>query len=88
MMLYKLLKATPPQRLEPLVISLGRCGRPASLIEGLGIRVLGLGFNERPGRSLPRSALTGYRALKRFQPDLLSGWMYHGNVAAWLFARL
>ena len=87
MMLYKLLKATPPQRLEPLVISLGRCGRPASLIEGLGIRVLGLGFNERPGRSLPRSALTGYRALKRFQPDLLSGWMYHGNVAAWLFAR-
>jgi glycosyltransferase involved in cell wall biosynthesis len=87
MMLYKLLKAVARERLEPLVISLGECGHPARLIEGLGIEVVGLGLDQRPGRSLPRAALNGYRALRRFQPHLLSGWMYHGNVAAWLFAR-
>jgi len=87
MMLYKLLKSVAPGRLQPLVISLGNCGRPASLIQGLGITVLGLGLNDRAAGSLPRAGLHAYRTLKRFKPDLLSGWMYHGNVAAWLFAR-
>jgi glycosyltransferase involved in cell wall biosynthesis len=87
MMLYKLLKAVPQEHLDPLVICLGRCGRPASLIEGLGITVVGLGLDERPIRSIPRASLTAYHALRRFRPQLLSGWMYHGNVAAWLFAR-
>jgi glycosyltransferase involved in cell wall biosynthesis len=87
MMLYKLLKAATPERLKPLVISLGKCGRPARLIEELGIRVVSLGLDRRSARSLPRAAWHGYRTLRGFQPDILSGWMYHGNVAAWLFAR-
>src|SRR5215831_176098 len=87
MMLYKLLKSQSAERLEPLVISLGECGQPASLIEGLGIRIVGLGLHRRPRRSIARAALDGQRMLRRFQPDLLSGWMYHGNVAAWLLAR-
>jgi glycosyltransferase involved in cell wall biosynthesis len=86
-MLYKLLKSVSRERLEPLVISLGKCGRPAGLIEGLGVSVVGLGLDKRLGRSLLRAALTGYGALRRFTPDVLIGWMYHGNVAAWLFSR-
>lgn len=87
MMLYKLLKAVSAERLEPLVISLGECGQPASLIEGLGIEVVSLGLHRGPTGFVLRTALNGYRTLRRFQPDLLSGWMYHGNVAAWLLAR-
>jgi glycosyltransferase involved in cell wall biosynthesis len=87
MMLYKLLKTVSQERMEALVISLGKCGRPAGLIEGLGIRVVRLDLDKRPVRSLPRTALMGYRALRGFKPELLIGWMYHGNIAAWLFAR-
>ena len=87
MMLYKLLKAASRERIDPLVLSLGECGRPASLIEGLGVGVVGLGLEKRSGRVPLRAALTGYRALRSFNPDLLIGWMYHGNLAAWLFAR-
>ena len=86
MMLYKLLKTVSQQRMEALVISLGKCGRPAGLIEGLGVRVVRLDLDKRPVRSLPRAALMGHRALRSFKPELLIGWMYHGNIAAWLFA--
>jgi glycosyltransferase involved in cell wall biosynthesis len=87
MMLYKLLKTVSRERMEPLVISLGKCGRPAELIEGLGVRVVGLGLEQRGLRSTLRAALTGLGALRSFRPDLLTGWMYHGNIAAWLYAR-
>lgn len=86
-MLYKLLKTVARERLEPLVVSLGKCGRPAALIEGLGVRVVGLGLDTQHRRRPLRAASTGYAALKSFRPDLLIGWMYHGNIAAWLFAR-
>jgi glycosyltransferase involved in cell wall biosynthesis len=86
-MLYKLLKTVSRERIEPLVVTLGRCGRPAGLIEGLGVRVIGLGLDERPGRAPLRALSTGYGALRSFEPDLLIGWMYHGNIAAWLWAR-
>jgi glycosyltransferase involved in cell wall biosynthesis len=87
MMLYKLLKSESAKRLEPLVISLGECDQPARLIESLGIRIIALGLQQRASRSVVRGALDGYRTVRRFQPELLSGWMYHGNVAAWLLAR-
>ena len=87
MMLYKLLDTVSRERMGPLVISLGKCGRPARLIEELGVRIIGLELDQRQSAAWPRAALTGYRALRKFKPDLLSGWMYHGNVAAWLFAQ-
>lgn len=86
-MLYKLLKTVSRERMEPLVVTLGRCGRPAGLIEGLGVRVIDLGLDEGPGRAPLRALSTGYGALRSFKPDLLVGWMYHGNIAAWLCAR-
>jgi glycosyltransferase involved in cell wall biosynthesis len=48
---------------------------------------VGLGLDERRGLSQLRAVSSGYGALRRFKPQLLVGWMYHGNVAAWLFAR-
>jgi glycosyltransferase involved in cell wall biosynthesis len=87
MMLYKLLKTLSRERVDPLVISLGRCGRPASLIEGLGVKVIGLGLESGECFSLARAAVDGHAALGSFQPALISGWMYHGNLAAWMFAR-
>src|SRR5438477_131457 len=46
MMLYKLLKTLPRERVEPLVISLGRGGRPAELIERLKVSVIGLELDD------------------------------------------
>jgi glycosyltransferase involved in cell wall biosynthesis len=87
MMLYKLVKALPRERIEPLVISLGGCGRPARLIEGVGVRVVGLGLDGRGGGGLLQAALSARRVLREFRPKLLCGWMPHGNVAAWLLAK-
>ena len=87
MMLYKLLKTLPRERVEPLVISLGRCGRPAELIEQLGVPVIRLGLDGFALPSVLQAALKGRSVLQRFRPALVCGWMYHGNVAAWLFSR-
>jgi glycosyltransferase involved in cell wall biosynthesis len=87
MMLYKLLKAVPRDRVEPLVICLGKQGRPADLIEGLGVRIVGLGLNDGRRLSSVRSLLAARRELKWFRPALVCGWMVHGNVAAWLLSR-
>ena len=87
MMLYKLLKTLPREHVEPLVISLGQGGRPAELIERLKVSVIGLGLDGHGLWSVSRAALKGRAALKRFQPDIVCGWMYHGNVAAWLLTR-
>jgi glycosyltransferase involved in cell wall biosynthesis len=87
MMLFKLLQALPRQRLEPLVICLGECGRPATLIEELHVPVIGLGLGKRTRLSRLRAALKGHAVLRDFRPKVVCGWMYHGNVAAWLLTR-
>jgi glycosyltransferase involved in cell wall biosynthesis len=87
MMLYKLLKAVPRDRVEPLVICLGDRGRPADLIEGVGVRIVGLGLNDRKHLSLVRPVLRARRELRAFRPALVCGWMPHGNVAAWLLSK-
>jgi glycosyltransferase involved in cell wall biosynthesis len=87
MMLYKLLKTLPRERVEPLVISLGRCGRPAELIERLDVRVIDLKLDRVAFPRVLQAALKGRSALRGFQPHLVCGWMYHGNVAASLLTR-
>jgi glycosyltransferase involved in cell wall biosynthesis len=34
------------------------------------------------------ASLLALRAVRSFAPDLVHGWMYHGNVSAWLAARI
>jgi glycosyltransferase involved in cell wall biosynthesis len=86
MMLYKLLKALPRERVEPLVLTLGQVGRPADLIAQLQVRVIGLQLNAGLG-TLPAALLRGRAALRSFRPDIVCGWMPHGNVAAWVLTR-
>ncbi|MEW6117623.1 MAG: glycosyltransferase [Nitrospirota bacterium] len=80
MMLYKLLSHMDKERFNPVVISLSDKGTLGGQIESLGIQVLTIGM--KPG--LP--TFNGMRRLFRYvyglKPDILQGWMYHGNLAA------
>ncbi|MGH9720028.1 MAG: glycosyltransferase [Bryobacteraceae bacterium] len=79
-MLYKLLARTDRTRFNPLVVSLVEGGSIVPKIESLGISVYRCGMHRGiPG---PLSATRLVRILRHVQPDLLQGWMYHGNLAA------
>lgn len=81
-MLLKLLLATDRRRLESRVISLAARGPMQTQFEAAGIPVLALGMPpSRPsGKGLARLLFTTTR--DPWRPDLIQGWMYHGNLAA------
>jgi len=82
MMLYKLLSRTNRTRFEPAVISLSDHGTLGEQIEGLGIPVISIGMKRG------RPTLTGIwrliAAARELKPNIIQGWMYHGNLAAQL----
>ena len=80
MMLYKLLQETQPQALNSIVICLSQTGPVAEKIESIPVPVYELGMP----RGLPTAAgfLNLARITRRFAPDIIQGWMYHGNLAA------
>lgn len=80
MMLYKLLSGTDRSRFAASVISLIDRGTVGSRIEALGIPVYALGM--KAGRPTVGALARLHRALGILRPDLLQGWMYHGNLAA------
>lgn len=82
MMLYKLLSHMDRKRFEPAVISLMAGGTVRDRIESLGIPVYSLDMKQ----GIPSiSAVWRLRALVRqLRPNLLQGWMYHGNLTAQL----
>lgn len=84
-MLYKLLQATDGI-VESRVLSLMAGGSNARRIEALGVRVGSLGMirGAVPG---PAALWQLRRMVRDFHPDLVQGWMYHGNLAAWLAVR-
>lgn len=67
------------------MISLLAEGPMAERIRSLGCQVVSLNLP----RGLPstRGVLLLRRALQRFKPRVVQGWMYHGNLAAWVGAR-
>jgi glycosyltransferase involved in cell wall biosynthesis len=79
-MLYKLLNRMDRTRFDPLVVSLADNGSLAVRIAELNIPVFSCGM--QPGFPSPRAALRLTRLLRAFNPNLLQGWMYHGNLAA------
>ncbi len=85
-MLYKLLQATNGE-VEARVLSLMEGGSNARLIEALGVPVSVLGM-ERGSLPGPAAIWRLLKAMREFRPDLVQGWMYHGNLAAWMGARL
>jgi glycosyltransferase involved in cell wall biosynthesis len=84
MMLLKLCSQLDRRRFEPYVISLSEKGVIGPRIEALGIPVNTLGMR------LGRPSLTGLLRLRKLVstlcPNLIQGWMYHGNLAATLAA--
>lgn len=80
MMLLKLLNGLDRDRFEPVVLSLTSVGLVGRSIADLGLRVVHL--NIPPGRISIRGLWSLRNFIKAEGPDLLQGWMYHGNLAA------
>lgn len=82
MMLYKLLTKINRERFEPAVVSLVGMGTLGEPIEALGIPVYSIGM--QPGKPTIAALWQLNNLLHQLKPDLVQGWMYHGNLAAQL----
>ncbi len=80
MMLLQLLRGLDRKRFEPAVISLMDRGKLGGAIESLGIPLAVVGLQK--GRLSPGSFLQLVKLTRATRPDLIQGWMYHGNLAA------
>lgn len=85
MMLFKLLRSKR-NSIESCVICLMERGPIAGRIESLGVPVhcLDLAQGALPGLGTVVRLL---RLSREFRPSTIQGWMYHGNLAAWLAAK-
>lgn len=82
-MLYNLLSNINRDRFEPTVISLMDKGVFGEQIEQLGIPVHSAGMLVgKPSFSTVKKVIN---LIKQAKPDLIQGWMYHGNLAAQFF---
>src|SRR5882724_3688140 len=80
MMLYKLLSELNRERFDPVVVSLRNRGLLNRRIESLGVPVYSVAM--RLALPTPTSCWRLIRLIRRLKPDLIQGWMYHGNLAA------
>lgn len=80
-MLAKLLSRLKDAQIEAGVVSLLPSGPVSKEIEALGIPLWHLGL-DTPWR-VPQAAVSLVRITQHFRPDVIQGWMYHGNLAAW-----
>ncbi|MGK7950827.1 MAG: glycosyltransferase [Xenococcaceae cyanobacterium] len=86
MMLYNLLVKFDRRKFSPIVISLMDKGRFGEAIEKLDIPVYSLGMNRRTPSFQTITKLI--KIVNNLQPDLIQGWMYHGNIAAQFISLL
>ena len=84
-MLFKLLSELDRTQFDPTVISLLANGPVRSRIEALEVPVHAIGM--RAGLPGPIAAIKLLKLLRELKPDLVQGWMYHGNLAASLAVR-
>ena len=82
MMLCKLLSEVNRERFAPTVISLRNRGRVREKIEALGVPVHS--FAMRLAVPTPTSLYRLARLVRKLEPDLIQGWLAHGNLAAQL----
>jgi len=78
--LHSLLSGGLAARHQCHVVSLTDMGEFGAKIAALGVPVHALGMS--PGRPSPAALLRLRRLVRTVRPDLLQGWMYHGNLAA------
>lgn len=81
-MLYNLLSKINRDRFSPVVVSLLDRGTWGDRIEALGIPVHTLGMQQ--GMPTPSAFWRLIHLVGQIKPDLIQGWMYHGNLAAQL----
>jgi glycosyltransferase involved in cell wall biosynthesis len=86
MMLYNLLSRMDRDRFDPIVISLMGQGLWGDRIESLGVPVYPIGM--KSGLPTPGAIWRLLRLVAQLNPDLIQGWMYHGNLAAQFVSSL
>ena len=79
-MLYNLLLRMNRERFTPVVISLMERGTLGDRIAELGIPVYAIDL--KPENLAPTAIWQLIRLVRQLQPDLIQGWMHHGNLAA------
>jgi len=84
MMLLKVLSGMDRRRFASVVVSLTEGGAMAEQFAALGVPVYSLGL--KAGLPTPAACLRLIRLFRQVEPDLIQGWMYHGNLAATLGA--
>ena len=82
MMLYKLLSVIDRDIFEPVVLSLTDYGNLGNNIKNLNIPVYKMEMNA--GFPNPFRVWRFIKLIRKINPELIQGWMYHGNLAALL----
>ncbi len=81
-MLYNLLSRSNRELFSPIVISLTDRGTFGDRIESLGIPVHSIGMKQGVPTLAAFQRLV--QTIRCLEPDLIQGWMYHGNLAAFV----
>jgi glycosyltransferase involved in cell wall biosynthesis len=79
-MLAKMLERLCRTKFEPIVISLQSGGPLRERIQHAGVRLIELGMAGPAGS--PTAAVRLASLARELRPDVIQGWMYHGNLAA------
>ncbi len=81
-MLLKLCQHMKQDEFEHIVLNLRSSSEFAKRFAAIGVPVINIGMRS----SLPTVAASRAirEAIKTFSPDIIQGWMYHGNIAATL----
>lgn len=85
-MLYKLLSSMDRERYDCSVVSLMDKGRFGPLIEDLGIPVYTINMRKGVPGIVALSRLI--RLARNLEPEIVQGWMYHGNLAAFVLQKI
>ena len=80
-MLFRLLKQSQKEGIDSKIICLGIESFIADSIRSLGIEVFNIGLH-RKGLNKFKKLVQMVIVLRRYSPDIVQGWMYHGNLAA------
>lgn len=82
MMLYRMLLHMNRDHFDPVVVSLMDSGKIGSDITALNIPVYTVGMKQ--GKPTLAALLHLVQIIRRVKPDIIQGWMYHGNIGALL----
>ena len=78
--LRKLVVVTSAAGIDCLVMSFGSGGALREVIERAGAQVIEMHLSRIPS---PLKLIRVFKVARAWKPDIVEGWMIHGNVAAW-----